>query len=109
MARVPLCDQCRSTIDPQHPDALIAVFHRGVDADEWLDDDFVSGSAVDLRFCSQAHLAEFVTRNRLPAAPEPAPTTFGDVVATAVVLPLFLAVLAGSGYGFYLLVRELTG
>ena len=21
MARVPLCDQCRSTIDPQHPDA----------------------------------------------------------------------------------------
>ncbi len=102
------CDECRELFDPETEGPLLLAVRRGVDADEWDDSWIVSGTRLDLRFCSQAHAAEHLALRRLPDVPEEADDESSDLGETAVVvlvLGALVALLLGAGYGFLELVR----
>lgn len=106
-----LCHLCRQTIDTASAEAMLVVVHRRLDDDEWGDDEPLGGSRDVLRFCSQDHLATYVSRHPLPP---PLPDQDDDVPRWREVLDgitfwaVVLAVLGCFLYGAVSLLALLT-
>lgn len=112
MATTYQCFFCRTTIDITSDEAMIVNVHRRIDEDEWGDDWFVDSAKDTFRFCSQAHLAQYMQQYPLPPPnagvdADDDDWTVGDTVGCAVIVLLLVALLAGSVYGLVTLVSDL--
>lgn len=99
-------------IDITSDDALIVNVHRRVAEDEWGDDWFVESAKDTFRFCSQAHLAEYMQRFPLPpphaGVDDDGEMSFGDWIGCLVLALVLLALLVGAVYGLVSLASRLT-
>lgn len=112
MATTYQCFLCRATIDITSDEAMIVNVHRRIDEDEWGDDWFVDSAKDTFRFCSQAHLAQYMQQYPLPppnvGVDADDDWTVGDTVGCAVTVLLLVALLIGSVYGLVSLVSDLV-
>lgn len=106
------CFLCRGTIDVTSDDAMVVNVHRRISEDEWGDDWFVDAAKDTFRFCSQAHLAEYMERFPLPppnaGVVDDDEMSFGDWVGCLVLALLLLALLVGAVSGLVGLVSRLA-
>lgn len=106
------CFLCRGTIDVTSDDAMVVNVHRRIAEDEWGDVSFVDAATDTFRFCSQAHLAQYMERFPLPppnaGVDGDDEMSFGDWVGCAALALVLVALLVGAAAGLVDLVSRLT-